>query len=611
MKRKLLASLTATIMFLALVLTGCPQAIDPDKEVTQKPGTTSQKIDAVKTTGEMGKPETAADGTITLTTTDSTGGKYTFKQMGGGGSSIRAASPTRTWDYTNSKNIKQFEGTFNGDIAKEGANDLNLTVEKAADANGTLQEVTEPQSFNFEVSASGTFAATIPAVEIVVQKEQTSDTPKLIKTVIYADEYDNSDSFYIEKGTQTFEFYSDKTFRINQHIIWTGKDPTVDFSYEEKGIAYTGTYTGDPTKDGMIICNIQKMSKKMYATDENTLYQAYKNGTKFVSYTSTEADLVSMTCSTPLLISGSECSFPDTDDFDVSYVKNTDNSTSLQVNISGDDAERFGLRYVVLHEGTGGPLSQEDGTFNTPIPVTVTQDTKVEFELYVGAESNLHSARFNDTILLKSGYNAIFETKVKRIDVPFKVEGNQSQYTDIKVDGNGCSLPADLSSSTIIFYCLNNYDVTSYNIRALDFSAGYGNTISDSVDIILDKDNPPTTPVTIKLWDKLTEGNKITVTGYDDTTTGEKNKFRFERGTDGNIVFYVPIGTGTDGDFLRYGHIQELFEATYFPIDHLDAQANTNYTYQFAGLVDNMKDVIWYLETKKGLTVEGKDLIGL
>lgn len=84
MKRKLLASLTATIMFLALVLTGCPQAIDPDKEVTQKPSTTSQKIDAVKTTGEMGKPETAADGTITLTTTDSTGGKYTFKQIGGG-----------------------------------------------------------------------------------------------------------------------------------------------------------------------------------------------------------------------------------------------------------------------------------------------------------------------------------------------------------------------------------------------------------------------------------------------------------------------------------------------------------------------------------------------
>lgn len=85
MKRKLLASLTATIMFLALVLTGCPQAVDPDKETTQKPSSTTQKIEAVKTIGEMGKPEAATDGTITLTTTDSTGGKYTFKQIGGGG----------------------------------------------------------------------------------------------------------------------------------------------------------------------------------------------------------------------------------------------------------------------------------------------------------------------------------------------------------------------------------------------------------------------------------------------------------------------------------------------------------------------------------------------
>ena len=84
MKRKSFLGLTATILFLALFFTGCPQAVDPDKEVVQKPSTTSQKIEAVKTTGEMGKPETAADGTITLTTTDSTGGKYTFKQMGGG-----------------------------------------------------------------------------------------------------------------------------------------------------------------------------------------------------------------------------------------------------------------------------------------------------------------------------------------------------------------------------------------------------------------------------------------------------------------------------------------------------------------------------------------------
>ena len=84
MKKKLFTGLTATIMFFALVLTGCSQTVTPDKETTQKPNNTTQKIAAVTTTGEMGKPETATDGTITLTTTDSTGGKYTFKQIGGG-----------------------------------------------------------------------------------------------------------------------------------------------------------------------------------------------------------------------------------------------------------------------------------------------------------------------------------------------------------------------------------------------------------------------------------------------------------------------------------------------------------------------------------------------
>ncbi len=37
-----------------------------------------------------------------------------------------------TWDYTNKGGIKQYEGSYSGDIAAEGANNLSLTVEKAA-----------------------------------------------------------------------------------------------------------------------------------------------------------------------------------------------------------------------------------------------------------------------------------------------------------------------------------------------------------------------------------------------------------------------------------------------------------------------------------------------
>ena len=56
----------ATIMFLALVLTGCSQTVTPGKETTQKPNNTTQKIEAITTTGEMGTLKTAADGSISV-----------------------------------------------------------------------------------------------------------------------------------------------------------------------------------------------------------------------------------------------------------------------------------------------------------------------------------------------------------------------------------------------------------------------------------------------------------------------------------------------------------------------------------------------------------------
>ena len=131
--------------------------------------------------------------------------------------------------------------------------------------------------------------------------------------------------------------------------------------------------------------------------------------------------------------------------------------------------------------------------------------------------------------------------------------------------------------------------------------------------VIIDKENPPTTPVTIRLYDTLTDGNKITITGYPSDTTfteEEKKHFRFAK-ADSGLAFYIPVGDDTDGSFLGSGSIIELFQATYYPIDHLDRQANNNHTYQFTGLIQNMQDVVWFLENRKGLTVYGKELIGL
>ncbi len=640
MKRKSFLGLTATILFLALFFTGCPQAVDPDKEVVQKPSTTSQKIEAVETTGEMGKPETAADGTITLTTTDSTGGKYTFKQIGGEVSSIRAASPSGTWDYTNSKNIKQFEGTFNGDIAKEGANDLNLTVEKAADATGTLQEVTEPQSFTFEVSASGTFAATIPAVEIVVQKEQTSDTPKLIKTVTWEGSNSGKGYFCDDEYRMTYEFYSDKTFKSYYQQKHTFSE--INFTYTFEGLALEGTYTGNPLVDGPVIFNTQKWNKFLASggtidsSEVTEVFTAYKNGATSKTITITEADMTPFSMTAQNIISG-DSFIEENLDF-ATYSPNEDNSTTFKLEIVGDDTELFKLCYrVAVNNGDGSHsyTSSQDGYASLSEVIIVpdaTENTVIVPELYIDKDGNGTIDSGIDitiklpSIDLKLGHLTTAVVDVKKYSINFAVEGDTNQYQNIHISTGYYGSTVPLSDGKIDVYAINiqTGSIRSIGLTAEEHSTNeYGSlnkySISDTVEFYLDEGTPPTS-VTLTLYDKLEEGKKITVEEYptSETSTPEEKQFRFVKGNNGNIIFYIPTGTGSDGEFLspiasRTGRnlTTSLINCTYAGLVNLRDAADDNFTYQFTGLVDNMKDIVYFLEHRMKLTVAGKDLIGL
>ena len=573
----------------------------------------------------MEKPALQADGSATLTTTDSTGGRYTFTQPTPPAASIRSASSSGTWDYTNKDEIKQFAGNYSGDITSSGANSLSLTVEKAADPSGKLQGVTEPQSFDFEVSGNGTFSATIPAVEIVVQVEPPAGTsPSIIKTVTKESSYSSKDSTGTEYTTLTCDFYSDDTFKMYAELTFRSNDESVNFSYKQEGIAFTGTYTGNPLEDGQIIANIQKMSKKYYEYDYQALYQAYKEGKGSVTISLTEEDLVPMQTTMPIIITGSQ--FQEEIYGVASYSQNTDGSTTFQVNVSGENASHFQLKYwTYTGEDSNGSETEQTGSFGTPISVAdATDDTKVSVSLFWSDDTTPDvsydgiSLRKN-TIPLKSGHNTMIDMKVRKTSVPFNVEGNREQYENLYVHTNDIShaLAISTASGIIDFYFFDdNSDILAYTLNAENrtSSDSYGYTVSDSVPVIIDKENPPTTPVTIRLYDTLTDGNKITITGYPSDTTfteEEKKHFRFVKETGGNITFYIPVGAGTDGSFLGSGSIIELFQATYYPIDHLGRQANNNHTYQFTGLIENMKDVVWFLENRMKLTVHGKELIGL
>ena len=615
--RKTTAAVAGALFLAAvLALTGCPNSATVQPEGGKTPSNTgetkTEKIKALSTSGTMGNPETKADGSVTLTTTtDSNGGRYTFTQPAPPVASIRSASSSGTWDYTNSTGIKQFAGSYSGDITSSGANSLSLTVEKAADPSGKLQEVTEPQSFDFEVSDSGTFSATIPAVEIVVQVEPPAGTsPSIIKTVTKESSYSSSDS------TLTCDFYSDDTFKMYAELTFRPNDESVNFSYKQEGIAFTGTYTGNPLEDGLLIANIQKMSKKYYKFDYLALYQAYKDGKTSVTISLTEEDLVAMQTTMPIKITGSQ--FQDEIYDKASYSQNTDGSTTFQVNVSGENASHFQLKYrTYTGEDSNGSETQQTGSFGTPLSVAAaTDDTKVVITLFWSDDTtpdvSYDYISLSQTTQLKQGHNAQIDMKIRKISVPFIIEGTQDQYEDIRIysDSHG-ALDVPASSAAIDFYILDQYDISDYTLYAKN-SGGY--SISDSVPVIIDKENPPTTPVTIRLYDTLTDGNKITITGYPSDTTfteEEKKHFRFAKETGGNITFYIPVGAGTDGSFLGSGSIIELFQATYYPIDHLDRQANNNHTHQFTGLIQNMQDVVWFLENRKGLTVYGKELIGL
>lgn len=634
--RKTTIAVAGTLFLAAvLALTGCPNSatVQPagDKTPSNTVETKTEKTEALTTSGTMEKPALQADGSATLTTTDSTGGRYTFTQPTPPAASIRSASSSGTWDYTNKDEIKQFAGNYSGDITSSGANSLSLTVEKAADPSGKLQEVTEPQSFDFEVSSDGKFEATIPAVEIVVQVEPTE--VELIKTATMENTFDYT--YATESNIWSLHLYSDNTFKMYTDITVTTKE--VDFSFGQIGIAFTGTYTGEPAKDGEIVLNIQKMSKDYWAFDYPAVYQAYKEGKKSVTFELAEEDLRPMQSSSLVVISGS--TFNTLETVGASYIPNEDGSTTFQVNVEGTDADKFQLTYRIV-EGSNSSGTEQTGSFNTPIAIAdATDDAKVDVTLFwdntATPNDSSDGISLGKTVKLKPGHNAQIDMKVRKISVPFKVEGNQSQYEDIYVYTNtsGRAIAVPASSPSIDFYILDDsISIPAYTLYAKNrtSSSAYGYSISDSVPVILDKENPPTSPVTIRLYDKLAEGSKITIAAYPSDTTfteEEKKQFRFIREDNGNIIFYIPAGVGTDGDFItcssmcdRYGSssvecsrsdFEHLLQATYSPIEHLYDQAYDNYQYQFTGLIENMKDVVWFLENRKGLTVYGKELIGL
>lgn len=633
----------AGALFLAavLALTGCPNSatVQPagDKTPSNTVETKTEKTEALTTSGTMGNPERKANGSVTLITTDSNGGRYTFTQSAPPAASIRSASSSGTWDYTNKDEIKQFAGSYSGDITSSGANSLSLTVEKAADPSGKLQEVTEPQSFDFEVTGN-TFRATIPAVEIVVQVEPPAGTsPSIIKTVTMTQSSNSSkDWYYDREDFHTINFYSNKTFIWHVKYIRTLKE--VNFSYTIEGPALVGTYTDDSLTDGTVLLNVQKWSKfivsgvSITSPELTEVFTAYRSGASSKTVTITEADLTPFITTYPIIISGD--TFSDTASIST-YIPNDDGSTTFTVEAYGDDVASFKLYYQMGENNGDGSYSYSSGdpsgygNFSETISITdAAENTAIGFEFFLDKNGNDIRDAGTDIMIelasvdLKPGHHTTTIVDIKKHSIDFTIEGDTSQYQDIYVSAGYYGPTVPMSAGSIDVYTGNIRD--SGSIRFIDLKAeehipegSYPNTydISDTIELYLDEGAIPSS-ITLTLYNKLKDGKKITIKEHpvSETSAEKEKRFRFEQEVDGNLIFYIPTGTGSDGAFLSSAYRSpkdSLIAFTYLGLRPKIQAVENNHTHQFTGLLQNMKDVVWFLENRMKLTVHGKELIGL
>lgn len=642
MRKTTVAVAGAFFLAAALSLTGCPNSATVQPEGGKTPSNTgetkTEKVEAVSTSGTMGKPEAKADGSTTLTTTDSTGGWYTFTQPAAAAASIRSSSSSSggTWDYTNRRGIKQFAGSYSGDITSSGAGSLSLTVEKAADPSGKLQEVTAPQNFEFKVTDTGTFTATIPAVEIKVQ-QQPAATAKLIKTVTMTGSNSGPGYYTDDAYRQTYKFYSDNTFTIYADYTHTFKE--VNFTHNLNGLVAAGTYVGNPLADGVVTLTMQKwnegVARYISAGDDTQVHAAYIAGATYKTSTVTEADLEPFpyTTSTTITISGDTYS---NSGGTFSYTPNEDGSTTFSVNVFGDDITSVGLSYTVGQLRDNGGWSNTTGmptkgNFSQRIPITdATEKTGVSLTVFLdkdedgsyNSSTDISSSAIS-TVPMKLGHHVEVNLDIRKLSISFDVQGDASQYQNIHITSGSNEVSLSEGTIDVLLASLQNSGSLQHlELNAVEMPSGAGSSvvISDTAEYYLWKETPPA-HVTFTLYNKLQEGRKITIETYpaDATFTDEEKKhFRFKWGADGNIIFYIPTGTGSDGEFLSTiaarteGSLQSsLIASTYANILSLRDSASNNLAYQFTGLLQNMQDVVWFLENRKGLTVYGKELIGL
>ena len=314
--------------------------------------------------------------------------------------------------------------------------------------------------------------------------------------------------------------------------------------------------------------------------------------------------------------------------------------TVLNVSLTGDDASLFKLE---LANGT----SAQPRVQNSPSSWTIdlaggTQDLAVNAFI----DRNANSVRDIDELRVCSWYTltegqTLSETiQLGKTVLSMLVTGDTSIFTHPMYinnrNGSGSSSPvvAAISAPSMVVYGdlmatfgstgylsvfddLNDnqqYDRYEPIISTAEVTWNYEAAVTASLTLMA---NPPQV---------LGAGKRVEIgAGASQFYPQDMVHYRFIfRGDRNDYVFVLPTGLGTDGSFITCyqcevdpprsdwhsgDHLWSLLLLAYGNDDSKLTEAINNYDQQLVAWKQNVKDVVTYLESVKGLTIYGKELL--
>ena len=314
--------------------------------------------------------------------------------------------------------------------------------------------------------------------------------------------------------------------------------------------------------------------------------------------------------------------------------------STVKLSIKGDDADLFKLSYY--DNGT-----QIVTTFPAEITSLITKETDLHCSAFI--DSNNNNIFDNNELAVSSWVtekpNATTEEEfdIVKSTINFSIDGDLSVYehpmiiNNIRGSGSSSRVITSIDSTSITVYGNKNwsYGYTAY-LAAFEDKNNDGFFTYDT-DYPISEETPVSvengeTTATIKIFETapviLEDGKKVRMDFYssnDSFTEEERKHYRFYKSDENStyISFYIPTGADTDGSFITCyqcedgktaewhsgDHYWHLLNSVYSDDSDMRNRVDDNYSYQFSELLQNMKDIVNYLETEKQLTVYGKELI--